>query len=57
MTYWEWIDDIFIEHHNCMGMDMNEVEEIMQDSTPEQRKKWLDKPGYDVSTDDYKNAF
>jgi len=38
-------------------MDMNEVEEIMQDSTPEQRKKWLDKPGYDVSTDDYKNAF
>lgn len=55
MTYQEWINDIFQEHHNCMGMDLDEIQDLIEDSTPEQRKKWLDKNGYDVSLQEYYN--
>jgi hypothetical protein len=53
MNYNEWLDDIFIEHHNCMGSNMSEIIELMEYSTIDQRKRWLNKNGYNVSIEEY----
>ncbi len=55
MTYQQWLDDVFTEHHNCVGFSLEEIQDLIEESTPEQRKKWLSRNGYDVSLDEYYN--
>lgn len=51
MTFEQFVDDVFIEHHNCMGLGLDEIEELIEDSTWEQRRKWLKKEGYNLRED------
>jgi uncharacterized protein YcgL (UPF0745 family) len=47
----KWYYDLketFIEHHNCMGMDLEEAEDLFNDSELKQVKKWMKKSGYEV---------
>ena len=53
MTYEKYVDEVFIEEHNCLGLDMEEIEELIEDSTWEQRHKWLKKIGYVHLQGDY----
>jgi hypothetical protein len=42
----KWYYDLketFIEHHNCMGMDIEEAEDLFNDSELKQVKKWMKK--------------
>lgn len=56
MTYEQWVDEVFKEHHNCMGMDQEDTQELMDESTWEQRHKWLKKNGYQTMKEDYENS-
>lgn len=50
-TFEQFVDEVFKEHHNCMGMDAEEIEELIDDSTFDQRRKWLIKEGYNLRGD------
>lgn len=49
MTYEQFVDEVFTDHHDHMGMDEDEILELIEDTTFEQRKKWLKRNGYDLS--------
>ncbi|MEE6450552.1 hypothetical protein RAH41_08275 [Gottfriedia acidiceleris] len=40
--------DLFIDHHNCMGMDTEEAADLFEDSPFNQVYKWLTKIGYNI---------
>jgi hypothetical protein len=40
--------ETFIEHHNCMGMDLEEAEDLFNDSPYPKVRKWLKKAGYEL---------
>ena len=42
------IDEMFRDHHDCVGMDEEEIEDLIDESTIKQRYDWLKKVGYDV---------
>lgn len=44
----EQIDNMFIDHHDDLGLDEQEIEGLMEESTTEQRYKWLKKNGYNI---------
>ena len=48
MTYKEHVIDVFIEHHNCMGLDLEEIEELMDGLPFQQLEKWLKQCGYNL---------
>lgn len=41
-------EEIFILHHLDLGLDEEEVEDILQESSWKQREKWLIKNGYSL---------
>ena len=49
MTYEEYVIDAFIEHHNCLGMDIEEAEDIVKETPFHKIEKWLTKIGYDLN--------
>jgi hypothetical protein len=49
MTYQERVLDVFTEHHSCMGMDQEEIQDIISETPFNKIKKWLDRNGYDLS--------
>jgi hypothetical protein len=48
MNYQEFVLDIFKEDQNCMGLDLEEIEDIIQEVTFNQIEKYLTKQGYDL---------
>ncbi|MEM5014142.1 hypothetical protein WKH57_25875 [Niallia taxi] len=44
----KFIDQMFIDHHDCMGLDQQEIDDIIEDSTFQQRYNWLKKIGYEL---------
>lgn len=48
MTFEAFVDDVFTDHHDCMGMDEDEIADLIDDTTHEQRKKWLVRDGYNL---------
>lgn len=40
------VKELFIEHHNCMGMDLIEAEDLFNETEFKQIEKWLLKVGY-----------
>lgn len=51
MTYKEYVKDVFIEYHNCMGMDLEEAEDIFNESPFMKVENWLYKIGYDLAVE------
>lgn len=49
MTYEERVLDVFKEHHNCMGMDEEEIQDIISETSFSRIEKWLSAVGYDLS--------
>jgi uncharacterized protein YcgL (UPF0745 family) len=54
MTYQEYVIDIFKEDQNCMGLDLEEIEDIIQEVTFDKIEKYLTKQGYNLN-EIYKN--
>lgn len=44
----DFIDEIFSDHHDCMGLDQEEIDELIEESTFKQRYNWLKKIGYEL---------
>ena len=42
------VEEIFIDHHDCLGLDHQEIEELIEESTFQQRYNWLKKIGYEL---------
>jgi hypothetical protein len=49
MTYEQLIVEVFRDHHDCMGMDSEEIEDLMEEVTVAQMEKWLKRNGYDIN--------
>ena len=49
MTYKEYVRDVFMEHHVSMGMDIEEAEDLFNESSFASVEKWLTKVGYDLN--------
>jgi hypothetical protein len=49
MTYQEYIKDTFLEHHAAMGMDIEEAEDLFNETPFQQIEKWLKRIGYDLN--------
>jgi hypothetical protein len=54
MTYQEYVLDVFIEDQSAMGMDTEEIQDIIQEYPFIKIEKWLIKKGYDL-TEMYNN--
>lgn len=44
--YYTNAKETFIEHHNCMGMDLEEAEGLFAETPFPKVEKWLKKRGY-----------
>lgn len=42
------VDELFVLHHLDLGLDEDEIEELLEESSWQQRSRWLDKNGYDL---------
>jgi hypothetical protein len=49
MTYQDHVKEVFVNHQNAMGMDIEEAEEMFQEANFAKVEKWLGKQGYDLS--------
>lgn len=48
MNYQLKVIDIFAEHHNCMGMDEEEIRDLILETSFNRIEKWLTAIGYDL---------
>ena len=48
MTFVEYIEDVFVEHHIAMGLCVEESRDLFNDSNFDKVCKWLKKIGYDL---------
>ena len=46
------VDELFVLHHLDLGLDEEEIEELMEESTWKQRSRWLEKNGYEEEEND-----
>lgn len=46
------IDELFTLHHLDLGLDDEEIEDLLEESTTESRFKWLKRNGYEVEEND-----
>lgn len=51
MTYQEYVKDVFLEHQNCMGQDLEEAENTFNETKFIKIENWLYKIGYDLATE------
>lgn len=42
------VDEVFKDHHDCLGLDEQEIEDLFEESTFQQRYTWLKKNGYEL---------
>jgi hypothetical protein len=49
--YQEYVKEVFLDHHDCMGMDAEEAQDLFNESSFNRVEKWLTKIGYDLKTD------
>lgn len=49
MTYQEYVKDVFTEHHSAMGMDEEEIKDLLGENNFSQIERWLQKVGYDLN--------
>jgi hypothetical protein len=49
MTYEQYVLEVFRDHHDCMGMDSEEIEDLIEEASISAMEKWLSKIGYDLS--------
>ena len=48
MTFEEYVTYVFADHHDSMGMDTEEISDLIEESTHQQRLLFLQKLGYDL---------
>lgn len=48
MKFKDIVDEIFKDHHDCMGLDEQEIDDLIEESTWKQRYNWLKKSGYEL---------
>lgn len=48
MKFKNIVDEIFIDHHGCLGLNQQEIDELIEESTVKQRSNWLKKIGYEL---------
>lgn len=49
MSYLEYVLDVFRDHADCIGQDMEEINDIIEESSLHVIEKWLTKIGYDLN--------
>lgn len=49
MTYQEYVIDVFKEHHVSLGMDQEEVNDLIEETGFARMEKWLKAVGYDLN--------
>jgi hypothetical protein len=54
MTYEQYVIDTFRDDQDCMGMDSEEITDIIQETPFKQLEKYLTKKGYNL-TEMYNN--
>jgi hypothetical protein len=50
-AYHAYVKDVFVEHQNCMGQDIEEAEDAFSDQPFKTIEKFLLKSGYDLKND------
>jgi hypothetical protein len=53
MTYQQYVLEVFRDHHDCMGMDSDEIEDLIQETSFSSIERWLTKTGYDLTEYQY----
>ena len=48
MTYQEYVLDVFAEDQSAMGLDLEEIRDIIEENTFCRIEKWLTMKGYDL---------
>lgn len=51
MNYQKYVQDVFLEHQNCMGVDLQEAQDQLEENSFKRIENWLYKVGYDLKTD------
>jgi hypothetical protein len=49
MTYQEYVYDVFKEDQNCQGVSLEEIEDIIEETSFNTIEKFLTKRGYDLT--------
>jgi hypothetical protein len=49
MTYQEYVYDVFAEDQSAMGLDNEEIKDIIQETPFSKIEKWLTRKGYDLN--------
>lgn len=47
--YVEYVYDVFKEHHSSMGLDAEEIQDLIEENTFDTIEKWLIRNRYDLS--------
>lgn len=47
------VDELFVLHHLDLGFDEDEIDELLEDSSWQQRSRWLSNNGYDSEEEEY----
>lgn len=42
------VDELFRDHHDCLGLDGEEIEDLIEESDWMDRYNWLKKNGYTI---------
>lgn len=48
VTYEQYVTETFKDHHDCMGLGSDEIDDLVEETTHEQRERWLKRQGYDL---------
>jgi hypothetical protein len=50
MEYTDYVKEVFLDHHDCMGMDAEEAQDLWEENSFKRIENWLYKVGYDLKT-------
>lgn len=48
MSYEQFVYEVFRDHHDCLGMDSEEIEDLIEDNDFSAIERFLVKAGYDL---------
>jgi hypothetical protein len=49
MTYEQFTIELFKDHHDCMGMSEEEIEDLVEETPITVMEKWLKRQGYELN--------
>lgn len=49
MKYQEYVIEVFRDHHDCIGVSSEEIDDMINETSFDVIEKWLQQSGYDLS--------